>query len=115
MGHGPDGTARVLHTFMTWFDSAMTYQIGLLAQVRFWNAARRHPDFKTGSIPRTQLKRKNNMWLLVVFILVGFEPQLFNALPAQNEAECRHIAELSNRMFPNRVTLCVFVDESESV
>ena len=36
------------------------------------------------------------MWLLVVFILVGSEPQLFNTLPAQNEAECRHIAELSN-------------------
>lgn len=55
------------------------------------------------------------MWLLVVFILVGSEPQLFNTLPAQNEAECRHVAELSNRLFPNRVTLCVFVDESESI
>lgn len=54
------------------------------------------------------------MWLLVVFILVGSEPQLFNTLLAQNEDECRYIAELSNKIFPDRVTLCMFV-ESEAI
>lgn len=49
------------------------------------------------------------MWILLVYALVGNEPTLLNAIEASNEQECREVAELSNRMFTNRLTLCMFI------
>jgi hypothetical protein len=49
------------------------------------------------------------MWMILLYALVNNEPVLLNALEASNEQECREVAELSNRMFTNRLTLCMFI------
>ncbi len=55
------------------------------------------------------------MWLVVVFILIGNTPQYFNSIPAESEEQCIEVANISNRIFPNRITVCVYVEESEEV
>jgi hypothetical protein len=51
------------------------------------------------------------MWLVIVYILVNGQPQMFNYIEALDEAECREVAALSNRLFPSRVTVCQYVED----
>lgn len=51
------------------------------------------------------------MWMVIVFILVAGKPMIWNAIPIPDQQMCREVADISNRLFPERFTICVDVGE----